>query len=172
LSPLKLARLTRTASVIRGAVAAQFATAYAFVHLKILGVFAIQVLRRVHATRTPSAIVHRELNAFVSVHVPAKLFPPACVIQVLRARVTPVQRARVVLVPPVPVRGCALVTWDPIAIVVQKLIVTAGWAPIVCAVLALYVRVQDCVPVPLARSVHAMQARHVLVSQVRPVPAV
>jgi len=215
---LKIARLLRAANVIwvpTPGIVPQVATAYAFVRLKILGVFAIQVLRLALATRTPTAIVDRELNAFVPVLVTAILLPPAFAIRVLRARVTPVQRARVASVRPVPVQGCALVIRVPIvcavqapiatvakvqsvpvqscvlvvrvpivcaaqapiatvakvhSVPVQNLIVTAVRVPIVCVVLVLHVPVWDCVPVPLARSVHAVLARHVLVSPVRPAP--
>jgi hypothetical protein len=158
LSTLKLARPMISASVIWVATpgfVAELATAYVSVR-QILGVLAMQVLRRALATRTPTAIVHRELNAFVSVLVTAILLLPAFAIQALRAHVTPVQRARVVSVRPVPVQDCVVVVRDPS----------------VCVVLARHVRVQDCVPVTLARIVHAMQARHVLVSQVRRAPAV
>jgi hypothetical protein len=164
---------------------AEAATAHAFVHF-LMGVFAIIIPRHALASRTPTAVVNRELNAFVPVLVTAILLPPAFAIQVLRARVTPVQRARVASVRPVPVQDCALVIRVPIVSAAQAPIATVAKVqpvpvqdcalvvrvPIVCVVLALRVPVQDCVAVSLARSVHAMQARRVAVSLARIVHAI
>jgi hypothetical protein len=179
LSTLKLARPMRTASVIwvaTSGIVAELAMAYAFVHLKILGVFAMQVLRRAHATRTPTAIVARELNAFVSVLVIVRLLPSACVIQALRAHVTLVQRARVVSVRPVPVQDCAIVVRDPV--------VNATQVPIAAVAKVQPVPVQDCVvvvrdpsatvakgrPVPVQDCVVAVRVPIAIVAKVRPVP--